>query len=324
MTLTRRRLLALAALAPLASRAMAQATAFPTKPVRIVVPYNVGLGPDVVARAVAASMEQAWGQSVIVENKPGAAGIIAMSEVKRAAPDGHTLFVGDAGSLAANPLIYRNLPYLVSDFAPLTTLFNATFVVWVRAGSPYRTLRELIDAARAQPEKISYASLGNGHPSQLAVESFAAAAGITLLHVPFKDAGAMMTAVATGDCDFTTLSANTSSGMVKAGKWRGLAVAAPSRLREYPEIPTIVEAGGPSVTMQPWAALLGVAGTPEPILDRIHKQTLAALNTPEIRARIEAAGFDVLPSTPAQLVERIRRDVATYTPLVASGRVRVE
>jgi tripartite-type tricarboxylate transporter receptor subunit TctC len=269
-------------------------------------------------------MEQAWGQNVIVENKPGAAGIIAMSEVKRAAPDGHTLFVGDAGSLAANPLIYRNLPYLVSDFAPLTTLFNATFVVWVRTGSPYRTLRELIDAARAQPEKVSYASLGNGHPSQLAVESFAAAAGITLLHVPFKDAGAMMTAVATGDCDFTTLSANTSSGMVKAGKWRGLAVAAPSRLREHPDIPTIVEAGGPAVTMQPWAALLGVSGTPEPILDRIHKQTLAALNTPEIRTRIEAAGFDVLPSTPAQLVERIRRDVATYTPLVASGRVKVE
>ena len=325
MTLSRRRLLAFAALAPLcAGRALAQSPAFPVKTVRIVVPYNVGLGPDIVARAVAASMEQAWGQGVIVENKPGAAGIIAMSEVRRAAPDGHTLFVGDAGSLAANPLIYRNLPYLVSDFAPLTTLFNATFVIWVRTGSRFRTVRELIDAARAKPESVSFGSLGNGHPSHLAVESFAAAAGITLLHVPFKDAGAMMTAVATGDCDFTTLSANTSSGMVKAGKWRGLAVAAPSRIREHPEIPTLAEAGGPAVTMQPWAALLGVAGTPEPILDKIHRQTLAALNSPDIRSRIEAAGFDVLPSTPAQLVERIRRDTATYTPLVASGRVRVE
>jgi tripartite-type tricarboxylate transporter receptor subunit TctC len=325
MMLSRRRLLAFAVLAPLASgRALAQSPAFPTKTVRIVVPYNVGLGPDIVARAVAASMEQAWGQNVIVENKPGAAGVIAMSEVKRAAPDGHTLFVGDAGSLVANPLIYRNLPYLVSDFAPLTTLFNATFVIWVRTGSRFRTVRELIDAARAQPESVSYGSLGNGHPSHLAVESFAAAAGITLLHVPFKDAGAMMTAVANGDCDFTTLSANTSSGMVKGGKWRGLAVAAPSRIREHPEIPTLAEAGGPAVTMQPWAALLGVAGTPEPILDRIHRQTLAALNNPDIRSRIEAAGFDVLPSTPAQLVERIRRDTATYSPLVASGRVRVE
>lgn len=325
MTPGRRRLLALAALAPLAaSRAFAQAGAFPSRPIRIVVPYNVGLGPDIVARAVAQSMELAWKQPVVVENKPGAAGIVALSEVRRTAPDGHTLFVGDAGSMAANPLIYRTLPYAVSDFAPITTLFNATFVIWVRTGSRYRTLAEMIAAARAQPESVAYASLGNGHPSHLAVESFAAAAGITLMHVPFKDAGAMMAAVTTGDCEFTTLSANTSAGMVKSGKWRGLAVAAPQRLREHPEIPTIVEAGGPNVTMQPWAALLGVAGTPEPVLDRIHRQTLAALGSTDIRSRIEAAGFDVLPSTPAALTERIRRDTATFTPLVASGRVRVE
>lgn len=324
MNRQRRQLLALAALAPLASRAAAQASAYPARTVRIVVPYNVGLGPDIVARAVAQSMEAAWGQGVIVENKPGASGILALSEVKRAAPDGHTLFVGDAGSMVANPLIYRNLPYGVGDFAPLTTLFNATFVLWVRTASRFRTVVELIAAAKAQPESVSYASLGNGHPSHLAVESFAAAAGITLLHVPFKDAGAMMTAVANGDCEFTVLSANTSAGMVKAGKWRGLCVAAPQRIREFPDLPTIVEAGGPAVTMQPWAALLGVAGTPEPILDKIHKQTLAALATPDIRARIEAAGFDVLAGTPAQLVERIRRDTATYTPLVVAGRVRVE
>lgn len=322
--MNRRRLLAAALAAPFVPAVRAQGAAFPARPVRVVVPYNVGLGPDIVARAVAESMEKAWGQPVVVENKPGAAGIVALSEVRRAAADGHTLFVGDAGTMAANPLLYRSLPYAVSDFAPLTTLFHATFVLWVRTGSRFRTLADLLAAAKAAPDRVSYASLGNGHPSQLAVESFAAAAKITLLHVPFKDAGAMMGAVTTGDCDFTVLSANTSAGMVKAGKWRGLAVAAPSRLREHPELPTLAEAGGPAVTMQPWAALLGVAGTPEPVLDRIHRQTIAALGAPEIRGRIEAAGFEPLPSTPAQLVERIRRDAATYAPLVASGRVRVE
>jgi tripartite-type tricarboxylate transporter receptor subunit TctC len=320
----RRRLLALAALAPFAVRANTDPASYPARTVRVVVPYNVGLGPDIVARAVAQSMEQAWGQPVIVENRPGASGILALSEVKRAAPDGHTLFVGDAGSMVANPLIYRSLPYAVSDFAPLTTLFNATFVIWVRTGSRFRTVGELIAAAKEKPDTVTYASLGNGHPSHLAVESFAAAAGIVLMHVPFKEAGAMMTAVATGDCDFTVLSANTSAGMVKAGKWRGLAVAAPARIREFPEIPTIVESGGPPVTMQPWAALVGVAGTPAPVLDKIYRQTIAALGSFEIRTRIESAGFDVLPSTPAQLTERIRRDTALYLPLVASGRVKVE
>jgi tripartite-type tricarboxylate transporter receptor subunit TctC len=321
MNRTRRRLVGLA-LAPLAGTLGAQGVAGRT--VRIVVPYNVGLGPDIVARAVARAMEEAWGQPVVVENKPGASGILALSEVRRTSADGNTLFVGDAGSMCANPLIYRDLPYRVSDFAPLSTLFNATFVLWVRTGSRFRTAAELIAAAKATPERIAYASLGNGHPSHLAVESFAAAAGITLLHVPFKDAGAMMAAVTTGDCEFTVLSANTSAGLVKGGKWRGLCVAAPTRIREHPEMPTIVESGGPAVTMQPWAALLGVAGTPEPVLERIHRLVIAALGSTEIRSRIESAGFDVLPSTPAQLAERIRRDTALYTPLVASGRVKVE
>ncbi|HEX4885457.1 MAG TPA: tripartite tricarboxylate transporter substrate binding protein [Casimicrobiaceae bacterium] len=324
--IARRHVLALAALAPLAvpRAARALAPAYPAKVVRIVVPYNVGVGPDIVARAVAKSMETAWGRPVIVENKPGASGILALSEVRRAARDGHTLFVGDAGSMAANPLVYRDLPYALDDFAPLTTLFNATFVLWVRTGSRFRTVAELIAAARAQPERIAYASLGNGHPEHLAVETFAAAAGITLLHVPFRDVGAKMAAVTTGDCEFTVLSANTAGGMAKAGKWRGLCVAAPSRIREFPDVPTIVESGGPPVTMQPWAALLGVAGTPEPVLAQVHRQAIVALGSTDIRSRIEAAGFDVLPSTPAQLAERMQRDRATYAPLVASGRVRVD
>lgn len=300
-------------------------TLWPTKPVRIVVPYSVGLGPDVVAREVADFMSRTWRQPVVVENKPGASGIVALSELRKATPDGYTLFVGDAGSLAANPLLYANLPYDVGrDIAPISTLFHATFMVFTRSNGRFATLAELLRAAKAMPGAVSYASLGNGHPSQLAVETFARAAGVEFLHVPFRDAGQMIAAVTNGDVDFTTLSMNTSSGMVKAGKWKPLAVATAVRLPEYPEIPTIAEAGGPAVVMTPWAALVGVAGTPLAVLDAIHRTTLAALSNRAIRGRIEAQGFTVLGGTPDELVALIRHDATRYEPLVRSGRVRAE
>jgi tripartite-type tricarboxylate transporter receptor subunit TctC len=298
---------------------------FPNRPVRIIVPYSVGFGPDIVARTVAQRLSQVWNQAVIVENRPGASGIVALAEVKRTAADGHTLFVADAGSMAANPLLHANLPYDPHrDFAPISTLFHATFVIWVRTESRFRALQDLLIEARGHPGKVSYASLGNGHPSQLAVETMARAAEVEFLHVPFRDAGAMFTALVTGDVDFTTVSTNSAAPLVKAGKLRPLAVAARERLHEFPEIPTLPQAGGPPVLMQPWAALVGVSGTPQTILDAIHRELIAALNQPDIRARIEAIGFDVMPSTPQELTALIRRDAESYAPLIRSGRVRAD
>jgi tripartite-type tricarboxylate transporter receptor subunit TctC len=301
------------------------AQGLPNRPVRIIVPYSVGFGPDIVARTVAQRLSQVWNQPVIVENRPGASGIVALSEVKRTAADGHTLFVADAGSMAANPLLHANLPYDPhKDFAPVSTLFHATFVIWVRTESRFKAMQDMLTEARAQPGRVSYASLGNGHPSQLAVETMARAAEVDFLHVPFRDAGAMFTALVNGDVDFTTVSTNSAAPLVKAGKLRPLAVAARERLREFPEIPTLPQAGGPPVQMQPWAALVAVAGTPQPILDAIHREVVAALNQPDVRARIEAIGFDVIPSTPQELTALIRRDAETYAPLIKSGRVRAD
>jgi tripartite-type tricarboxylate transporter receptor subunit TctC len=316
---------AFAAGALVAAPSTSDAQEFPNRPVRIIVPYSVGFGPDIVARTVAQRLSQVWHQPVVVENRPGASGIVALSEVKRAAADGHTLFVADAGSMAANPLLHSNLPYDPhKDFAPISTLFHATFVIWVRTESRFRAMQDMLIEARAQPGKVSYASLGNGHPSQLAVETMARAAEVEFLHVPFRDAGAMFTALVTGDVDFTTVSTNSAAPLVKAGKLRPLAVAARERLREFPEIPTLPQAGGPPVLMQPWAALVAVAGTPQPILDAIHREVVAALNQPDIRARIEAIGFDVIPSTPQELTVLIRRDADIYAPLIKSGRVRAD
>lgn len=300
----------------------ARAGAFPQRTVRIVVPYSVGVGPDVVARSVAERLAQRWGQRVQVDNKPGASGIVAFGEVRRTPPDGHTLFLADTATLAVNPLLHASLPYDPQrDLVPLTLLFRATFLVFVGAGNRFRTLAEMLEAARRKPGSVSYATLGNGHASHVAIESFARAAGAQMLHVPFKEAGLLMAAVAAGEIDFTTIGMNTVAGLVASGRLRALAVAAKQRLASHPDIPTIAEAGGPPVEMHPWAALVAVAGTPPAVLERLQQDLRDALGAAEVRRLAEQAGFEITPSTPQALRERVAADTALYAPLVNEGRV---
>ena len=240
-----------------------RASGFPRRPVRIVVPYSVGIGPDVVARSVAEVLAQQWGQTVWVDNKPGASGIVAFGEVRRTPPDGHTLFLADTATLAVNPLLHATLPYdPVRDLVPLSLMFRATFLIWVGGRSRFQSVGELLAAARRAPDSVSYGTLGNGHASHVAIESFARAADVRMLHVPFKDAGTLFAAVAAGDVDFTAFGMNSVAGLMAAGRLRPLAVAASRRLPGHPDIPTLREAGGPPVDMHPWAALVAVAGTP--------------------------------------------------------------
>jgi tripartite-type tricarboxylate transporter receptor subunit TctC len=296
--------------------------AFPQRAVRVVVPYAVGIGPDVVMRSVAQVLARRWGQPVLVDNKPGASGIVAFTEVRRVSPDGHTLFLGDTATLAVNPLLHDSLPYDPQrDLVPLTLLFRATFLIWVGGSSRFRTLGDLLATARRAPDSVSYGSLGNGHASHVAIESFARAADVRMLHVPFKDAGALFSAVAGGEVDFTAFGMNSMSGLHAAGRVRPLAVAAHSRLPGHPDIPTLVEAGGPAVTMHPWAALVALAGTPMPVLERLQHDILAAMADADVIARAQQAGFEITPSTAQALRERIAADTALYRPLVDEGRV---
>ena len=261
-----------------------RAAGFPERAVRVVVPYSVGVGPDVVARSMAERLAQQWGQPVLVDNKPGASGIVAFTEVRRTAPDGHTLFLADTATLAVNPLLHTTLPYdPLRDLVPLTMLFQATFVLWVGGASRFGSLAALLEAARRAPGGVSYASLGNGHASHVAIETFARAANVRMLHVPFKDVGAMLSAVAGGEVDFTAIGVNTVAGLWASGRLRPLAVAARKRLPSHPEIPTLVEAGGPAVEMHPWAALMAVAGTPAPVVEKLQHDAVAALGTAEVR-----------------------------------------
>lgn len=323
MSLARRPLLA--ALGALAAAPLARplrAAGFPARAVRIVVPYSVGVGPDVVARSVADQLSRAWSQPVLVDNKPGASGIVAFSELRSVAPDGHTLFLADTATLAVNPLLHASLPYHpVRDIAPLSLLFRATFVLWTGAKGRHADLAALLEAARRAPGRVSYATLGHGHASHVALESLARAADLRLLHVPFKEAGALMAALVAGEVDVTAFGVNTVTGLYQVGKLRPLAVAARDRLRDHPDIPTLVEAGGPPVEMHPWAALVAPAATPAPLLERLQRDLLAALHSAEVRARAAQAGFEITPSTPQAVRDRVAADDALYRPLVAEGRV---
>jgi tripartite-type tricarboxylate transporter receptor subunit TctC len=317
-SVTRRSLL----IASAACAATARAQTFPERPVTLVVPYSVGVGPDVVARTLAAQLQPRWGQPVVVDNRPGAAGIVAFSQVRRTPADGHTLFVADTATLAVNPLLHDHLPYdPVADLVPLTLLFQATFLLFTSTRGRFSTLAALLDAARRSPTEVRYAALGHGHPSQLAVELMAREAGVRMEPVHFKDAGTLMAAVAGAQVDFTAIGMNTVAGLVAAGQLRPLAVGARQRLAAHPEVPTIAEAGGPAVAMHPWTALVTRSGTPAPLIARLQADLAAALASPALRQAAAQAGFEITPSSPEGLLERVRADRARYEPLVREGRV---
>jgi tripartite-type tricarboxylate transporter receptor subunit TctC len=320
----RRRAALLAALGAVPGLAMrpARAAAFPDRAVRIVVPYSAGVGPDVVARSLAERLTRLWSQPVLVDNKPGASGIVAFGEVRRTPADGHTLFLADTATLAVNPLLHATLPYdPVHDLVPLTMLFRATFLLWVGTESRFGGVAAMLEAARRTPDSVSYATLGNGHASHVAIETFARAADVRMLHVPFKDVGAMLSAVANRDVDFTAIGMNTASGLMASGRLRPIAVAARRRLSSHSDIPTLPEAGGPAVEMHPWAALVAIARTPPTVIDHLRRDLLLALDTADVRERAQLAGFEITPSTARALSERIDADTALYAPLIREGRV---
>ena len=321
--LRRRHWLAAAAAAPLLAVPALRAQArHPERAVRIVVPYAVGVGPDVVMRAVGENLARQWKQPVLIENKPGASGIVAFGEVRRTPPDGHTLYLADTATMCVNPLIHDTLPYdPARDLVPLTLLFRATFLIIVGGKSRFTGVPQMLEAARREPGRVSYASLGNGHASQVAVEALARAAGVRLLHVPFKDIGALFTAVASGEVDFTAFSYNTVAGLVQRGKLRPLAVAAQHRIKNLPALPTLAEAGAPDVPMHPWAGLVALAGTPQPVIERLQQDLVAAIGSDAVREQIAPLGFELTPSTAQQFRDRVAADLALYAPLVREGRV---
>ncbi len=291
--------------------ALAQTQTFPAKTVRITSPYSTGIGPDLFARALAETLQKDWGQPVVVESRPGANGFIAIDTLKKATPDGHELLILSDAHLTINPSLFKKVPYNVeTDMVPVSGLYRTFFFIVVKSDGPYQTVPQLIAGAKANPGKLTYGTPYVGSPSHLGNAIFDFATGTQTVHVPFKEQLQIFTSIANGDLTWAIATAASTVAMTKAGRVKLIAVTAPRRLASHADVPTVEEAGGPKdFVVASWLALLAPPGTPQNIVRRIGADTHKALANPDMRKRIDALGFEGMPSTPEQVAEMIRTDL---------------
>jgi tripartite-type tricarboxylate transporter receptor subunit TctC len=294
---------------------------WPTRPVRVIVPYATGGPSDVLVRLVAPRLAERLGQPVIVENRPGASGNIGTDFVAKSAPDGYTLVIG-TNTTAANATLYRNMPFdILTAFAPITTLFRDGNILVVPASSPAKSVAELIALARAKPGTLTYASSGNGTSTHLAGVLLSQAAAVDVVHVPYKGIAAGITDVIGGQVSMMFTSIAIVSPQIRAGTLRALAVTRDRRLPGFPDLPTMSEAGYPGFELtNGWGGVWAPAGTSPAIIRRLHDEIVAILRTPEVRAAFESRSVDPGGDTPDEFQRAIRDDVAKLAIIVrASG-----
>ena len=301
---------------------VALAQSFPSRPVRLVVPFGPGGAPDLVARGLAPKLMETLGVSVVVENRAGAGGIIGMENVAHAAPDGHTLVVGSNGPLAIVPNLQRKLSYDVArDFAPVSLVTAVPFVLVVHPSLPAKTVKELVALARARPGELNYGSPGNGTTTHLATELLKSATGMRITHVAYKGVAEAVTALISGQVQILSGDLNTMLPQIKAGKMRGIAVTSAQRSPLIPALPTVAESGMPGFDASGWMALLAPAATPAPVIARLNESIAKALESPDTRSRIGALGGEVRASTPAELAALIRTETAKWGKLIKSAGI---
>lgn len=260
---------------------------FPAKPVRIVVGYSAGGGNDVIMRIVGQKLGENLGQPVVIDNKPGAASIIAAEHVAKSAPDGYTLLMGPSGPIVFNPALYPKLPYSPQkDFAPIGLIGAFPLMLVVNGSSPIKSVKDLIDAAKANPDKANYGS--SAASFQFASELFNLRTGSRFVHIPYKGANDSSLAVASGDVMMTIADPSSADGLIKSGKIRALATTGPQRAPAYPSVPTMAEAGVPDFALTLWTGLLAPAGTPAPVVKRLQDELAKTLRDPDVRNRLMA------------------------------------
>ncbi|MFN3628912.1 MAG: Bug family tripartite tricarboxylate transporter substrate binding protein [Casimicrobiaceae bacterium] len=321
MTMTRRYTLAAIAAATLLGLAGAalpsHAQSWPTKPVRFVVPFAPGGTSEIIARSVAQELSTILGQSVVVENKPGGAGVIAMQEVMRAEPDGHTIIMGHVGTMAVNPFAMPKHPYDVNrEFAPVILLARVPNILAVIPEAPAKTLRELIDVAKKDRNALVYGSAGNGSSGHLAMEYFLSEAGIEMTHVPYKGTGPMLQDMLGGRVQVTFTGAPALIGQINAGKLRPLAVGSAERMTTLPNVPTLAESGFKDFETSQWYGILAPAKTPRAVIDRLNAATNQALKSNAILSRFGKDDAKVGGGTPEQFAAFIQREQATWARVV--------
>ena len=316
-----RMLLAIACLSCMAAPALAQEP-YPTKAVTIVVPFAPGGGTDTGARWVAQKLSERWGQAVVVDNKPGGSGIIGSDFVARAKPDGYTILMSNAQTGAVNPSLFKKMPYnAATAFAPISLVAELPLVLLVNSSLAATTPKEFIVLAKSKPDTLTYGSAGNGSSTHLAASLFENATGTKLVHVPYKGGGPAMQDLMAGVVNLTFLTVLESSGAIKSGKVRPVAVTSSTRSPALPNVPTLAESEIPGFFSISWIGLLAPAGTPRSIIDKISRDVQEIVAAPEMRERFIAQGATPVGNTPTQFQALIENDTKRYAKIIAEKNI---
>ena len=299
--------------------------AWPSKPIRIIVPFAPGGPADLLPRLIGPKLTEAWGQPVVVENKPGAGGNIGMDALAKAAPDGYTLVIGPNGNLVVNPHLYPNLPYDVfRDFTPVTLVASFSNVLVVNPEVPAKTVPELIALAKAKPGALSYGSPGTGSQAHLGGEFLKLMAGIDIIHVPYNGTAPAMRDLLGGQISFMFAQTSSALPQVQSGKLRALGVASARRSAQLPDVPTIAESGLPGFEAVSWYALLAPAGTPKEIVTRLQAEIARILQLPDIREKLALQGGEPVGNTPEQLSSMLKSESSRYADIVKRANIKAE
>jgi tripartite-type tricarboxylate transporter receptor subunit TctC len=321
----RRHLMAGAALAAAMPRATHAQTAWPDRPIRLIVPFPPAGGTDVISREIGGRIAAATGWNIVIDNRPGAGGNIGLDAVAKAAPDGTTIGMGQAANLAINPALYPRMPFdPLTDFALISLVATQPNVLVVGRNAPYRTLAELVAAGRAQPGSLTAGNAGNGTTGHLAGAMFARAAGIEIVHVPYRGAAPVLTDLLAGRVDFFFANPLAVKGVLESGDVRALAVTSATRSRTFPNVPTVAESGFPGFEAVNWTGLVAPARTPQPVIDRLSEETRKALAAPETIARLAAEGSEPFGSTPDRFRAFLAEEHAKWGRVVREAEIRLD
>jgi tripartite-type tricarboxylate transporter receptor subunit TctC len=316
-----RKLVACVALWSAATAAFGQA--WPSKPIRMVVGFPPGGGNDIIARVVGAKMQETWGQPVVIENKPGAASIIAAEFVAKAPADGYTLLVNATGGMSINPVLYAKLPYdPLKDFDPIGMVGVFPLVLVVHPSVPARSVRELIAYARAHPGKLNYSAGSTAF--QVATEMFKQMTGTDIRHIPYKGSAASINAVLAGDVQLTIVDTPPLAGHMQSDRLRPLAVTSAKRSASMPDLPTLAEAGVPGYEMSLWIGLFAPDGTPREVVAKLNAELARIVRLADVHEKLVAMGVDPLGNSPEQVAAWIRGEIARYGPVVKAGGIKAE
>jgi tripartite-type tricarboxylate transporter receptor subunit TctC len=311
-----------AGMALAAGAALAQE--WPTGTVRVVVPYGPGSTPDIVARVVSERLTARLGKPFVVDNKPGAGGMLGTDAVAKAAPDGQTIGISIAGPLAVNTLLYRKMPYDPADLSPITIAATQASVVVASPSLNVGSASELVTLLKANPGKYNYSSMGAGSISHLAMEALAARSGTQMVHVPYAGSGPAVAALLAGDTHIAALPAAAVMGHIKAGKLKAIAVATEKRSPALPELPTLREAGIENVFADAWMGFVVPARTPDAIVARVHDEISKVLAEPEVRDKLRAQYMDVVANTPAEFRAAMKADVERWKPVIERNAIKLD